>query len=265
MRDYKRHTSRPLPPETPHPIPPRPAAAVESEKEPERRGRLWPWLSLGVVIAVAALGWVIHSHHRQAVQTAQSAITHSRPSSAGSATTPATVASASALRAVTASAPLATATSAAASPVSAAASSNEFTFYQILPKMQVDIPADILGSGPGIPSSATTSTAAAANQPVTIQVGSFHNRAEAVVLRDRLALLGVFTNLQSAQLPPHTEVFRLRTATYDSLADAQPALAKIRSLGIAPLLIGAAAAATASAASPSGKTVSGLGPVPPEQ
>ena len=265
MRDYKRHTSRPLPPETPHPIPPRPAAAVESEKEPERQGRLWPWLSLGVVIAVAALGWVIHSHHRQAVQTAQSAITHSRPSPAGSATTPATVASASALRAViTASAPLATATSAAASPVSAAASSNEFTFYQILPKMQVDIPADILGSGPGIPSSATTSTAAAANQPVTIQVGSFHNRAEAVVLRDRLALLGVFTNLQSAQLPPHTEVFRLRTATYDSLADAQPALAKIRSLGIAPLLIGAAAA-TASAASPSGRTVSGLGPVPPEQ
>ncbi len=265
MRDYKRHTSRPLPPETPHPIPPRPAAAVESEKEPERQGRLWPWLSLGVVIAVAALGWVIHSHHRQAVQTAQSAITHSRPSPAGSATTPATVASASALRAViTASAPLATATSAAASPVSAAASSNEFTFYQILPKMQVDIPADILGSGPGIPSSATTSTAAAANQPVTIQVGSFHNRAEAVVLRDRLALLGVFTNLQSAQLPPHTEVFRLRTATYDSLADAQPALAKIRSLGIAPLLIGAAAA-TASAASPSGRTVSSLGPIPPEQ
>ncbi len=263
MRDYKRHTSRPLPPETPHPIPPRPAA--ESEKEPERRGRLWPWLSLGVVIAVAALGWVIHSHHRQAVQTAQSAITHSRPSPAGSATTPATVANASALSAVTASAPLAAATSAAASPVSAAASSsNEFTFYQILPKMQVDIPTDILGSGPGIPSSATTSTAAAANQPVTIQVGSFHNRAEAVVLRDRLALLGVFTTLQNAQLPPHTEVFRLRTATYDSLADAQPALAKIRSLGIAPLLIGAAAA-TASAASPSGKTVSSLGPVPPEQ
>lgn len=265
MRDYKRHTSRPLPPETPHPIPPRPAA--EDEKEPERRGRLWPWLSLGVVIAVAALAWVIHSHYRQAVQTAQGAITHSRPSPAGSATTPATVASAPALSAVTAPAPLATTSSAAASsPVSAAASSssNEFTFYQILPKMQVDIPADILGSGPGIPSRATTSTAAAANQPVTIQVGSFHNRAEAVVLRDRLALLGVFTKLQSAQLPPHTEVFRLRTATYDSLAAAQPALAEIRSLGIAPLLIGAAAA-TASAASPSGKTVSSLGPVPPEQ
>lgn len=261
MRDYKRHTSRPAPPEAPHPLPPRPAPAVESESEPAGRGRRWPWLLLGVIIAVAALGWMIHSHQRRAVRTAQNAITNGPP---GGATIPATVATgASALSAVTASAPLATATSAAASPVSAAASSSEFTFYQILPKMQVDIPADILGSGPGIPGSATTSTAAAANQPVTIQVGSFHNRAEAVVLRDRLALLGVFTSLQSARLPPHTEIFRLRTATYDSLADAQPALAKIRSLGIAPLLIGAAA--TASATSPSGQAVSSPGPVPPGQ
>ncbi|MHB1532482.1 SPOR domain-containing protein [Acidithiobacillus sp.] len=251
MRDYKRHTSRPVPPE-----PERPEAAVETEAGSQRRPRLWPWLSLGVLIAAVAVGWVILSHPRHPVQTAQHAITHHPVAPAGTA---AAVASADAPSAVTASAPLAAATSVAASPVSATTSSNEFTFYQILPKMQVDIPSDILGSGPGIPSSATTSTAAAANQPVTIQVGSFHNRAEAVVLRDRLALLGVFTTLQSAQLPPHTEVFRLRTATYNSLAAAQPALAKIRSLGIAPLLLGT----TAATAAPSGNTVSGPGPVPP--
>ncbi|MHB0888182.1 SPOR domain-containing protein [Acidithiobacillus sp.] len=257
MRDYKRHTSRPVPSE-----PERPEAAVETEAGSQRRPRLWPWLSLGMLIAAVAVGWVIHSYPRQPVQTAQHAITQRPVAPASTTGVPAAVASASAPSAVTASPPLAAATSAAASPVSAATSSSEFTFYQILPKMQVDIPSDILGSGPGIPSSATTSTAAAANQPVTIQVGSFHNRAEAVVLRDRLALLGVFTTLQSAELPPHIEVFRLRTATYNSLAAAQPALAKIRSLGIAPLLMGATAA-IAGAASPSGNTVSGLGPVPP--
>jgi hypothetical protein len=115
----------------------------------------------------------------------------------------------------------------------------DFNFYQILPKMHVDIPADILGSGPGIPSASTNSAAVVAvHQPVTIQVGAFTNRAAAVVLRDRLALLGVSTSMTKVDGNGSNTLYRLQTQTFDSLADAQPTLAKIRGMGITPLLIG---------------------------
>lgn len=105
--------------------------------------------------------------------------------------------------------------------------------------MHVDIPADILGSGPGIPAAATDSAPAMpVHQPVTIQVGAFTNRAAAVVLRDRLALLGVSTSMSKVDNNGSNTLYRLQTRTYDSLADAQPTLAKIRGMGITPLLIG---------------------------
>ncbi|MFA6381236.1 SPOR domain-containing protein, partial [Acidithiobacillus sp.] len=136
--------------------------------------------------------------------------------------------------------PLTAATAAAASTASTAATRSgvDFNFYQILPAMHVDIPADILGSGPGIPSAATASNISVVHQPVTIQVGAFTNRAAAVVLRDRLALLGVSTQMEKAEAGDNNTLYRLRTNTFDSLAAAQPTLAKIRGMGITPLLLG---------------------------
>jgi cell division protein FtsN len=104
--------------------------------------------------------------------------------------------------------------------------------------MHVDIPADILGNSPGIPSAASTSSTSAVHQPVTIQVGAFTNRAAAVVLRDRLALLGVSIQMEKVEASNNNTLYRLRTGTFDSLAAAQPTLAKIRGMGITPLLLG---------------------------
>jgi hypothetical protein len=138
------------------------------------------------------------------------------------------------------SSPLAVAadSSAAAASTAANRSGVDFNFYQILPNMHVDIPADILGSGPGIPSAATASNISVVHQPVTIQVGAFTNRAAAVVLRDRLALLGVSTQMEKVEAGDNNTLYRLRTSTFDSLAAAQPTLAKIRGMGITPLLLG---------------------------
>ena len=253
MRDYKNQTSRPQAQEPRPPVPPRQRVTPEDDAEatPSPRARHWPWVLLLLVIALSAgVWWWI----------AQLPIATGRPGLTRSGTEPTTVATSSNNAAATGQkppgspaatrpsaaalssrgGPLTVATSAAASTTSTAATRSgvDFNFYQILPAMHVDIPADILGSGPGIPSAATASSTSAVHQPVTIQVGAFTNRAAAVVLRDRLALLGVSTQMEKAEAGDNSTLYRLRTNTFDSLAAAQPTLAKIRGMGITPLLLG---------------------------
>ncbi|MBU2808517.1 SPOR domain-containing protein [Acidithiobacillus ferrooxidans F221] len=260
MRDYKNQTSRPQVQEPRPPIPPRQRATPEDDAEetPSPRARHWPWMLLLLVIALSAgVWWWI----------AQLPIATGRPGLSRSGTGPSTAATSRNNAATTRqkppdspatttrpSAPVpisaaalsarggtpTAATSAAASTTSTAATRSgvDFNFYRILPAMHVDIPADILGSGPGIPSAATASSTSAVHQPVTIQVGAFTNRAAAVVLRDRLALLGVSTQMEKAEAGHNSTLYRLRTNTFDSLAAAQPTLAKIRGMGITPLLLG---------------------------
>ncbi|MDD5375355.1 SPOR domain-containing protein [Acidithiobacillus sp.] len=253
MRDYKNQTSRPQAQEPRPPVPPRQRVTPEEDAEatPSPRARHWPWVLLLLVIALSAgVWWWI----------AQLPIATGRPGFIRSGTEPTTVATSSNNAAATGQkppgspaatrpsaaalssrgGPLTVATSAAASTTSTAATRSgvDFNFYQILPAMHVDIPADILGSGPGIPSAATASSTSAVHQPVTIQVGAFTNRAAAVVLRDRLALLGVSTQMEKAEAGDNSTLYRLRTNTFDSLAAAQPTLAKIRGMGITPLLLG---------------------------
>ncbi|MBE7565264.1 SPOR domain-containing protein [Acidithiobacillus thiooxidans] len=266
MRDYKNQTSRPPSGEqrpAPQPRRPRePEPELEEEQEAlhsaEDRGlRLWPWILLIIILLLSALVWWwiaqlpintgklgLLSKNSGSTAAAASASSNAKPATGGKSSSASSVALATAI--ASSAAPVSSTskhgTAASTQSTAAAASTRsgvDFNFYQILPKMHVDIPADILGSGPGIPSASTNSTAAVAvHQPVTIQVGAFTNRAAAVVLRDRLALLGVSTSMTKVDGNGSNTLYRLQTQTFDSLADAQPTLAKIRGMGITPLLIG---------------------------
>ncbi|MGE4531690.1 MAG: SPOR domain-containing protein [Acidithiobacillus sp.] len=261
MRDYKNQTSRP-PSEEPRKPPLRRPVVPEPEEETfaaeqeniagEAKTRRWPWLLLIIVLlmSVGIWWWIAHLPISTGklgllpnpASAAKSTATLSAAPKATDNAVPPTTPNASA-------APLAVATAVAttsqnpSSTVATASTASthsgvDFNFYRILPSMHVDIPADILGSGPGIPTAATNSVSSLVNQPVTIQVGAFTNRAAAVVLHDRLALLGVNTTMEKVQGSDSNTLYRLRTRTFDSLAAAQPSLAKIRGMGITPLLIG---------------------------
>ena len=266
MRDYKNQTSRPASGEQRPAPPPRrprePEPELEEEQEAlhsaEDRGpRLWPWILLIIILLLSALVWWwiaqlpintgklgLLSKNSGSTAAAASASSNAKPATGVKSSSASSVALATAI--ASSAAPVSSTskhgTAASTQSTAAAASTRsgvDFNFYQILPKMHVDIPADILGSGPGIPSASTNSTAAVAvHQPVTIQVGAFTNRAAAVVLRDRLALLGVSTSMTKVDGNGSNTLYRLQTRTFDSLADAQPTLAKIRGMGITPLLIG---------------------------
>ena len=258
MRDYKNQTSRPRVQEPRPPVTPRQRVTPEDDAEetPSPPARHWPWVLLFLVIALSAGVWWWIA--QLPIATGRPSLTRSGtgPSAATSsnnaaatgqkqlgspaAAQPSAPAPTSAAAPSSRGGPLTIATSAAASTASTAATRSgvDFNFYQILPAMHVDIPADILGSGPGIPSAATASTVSIVHQPVTIQVGAFTNRAAAVVLHDRLALLGVSTQMEKAEAGDNSTLYRLRTNTFDSLAAAQPTLAKIRGMGITPLLLG---------------------------
>ncbi len=121
------------------------------------------------------------------------------------------------------------------SPGASTASAVQFNFYRILPQMKVDIPADILGSGPGIPSAAATSQGGA-SVAVQIQVGALNNWAGAKVLQDRLALMGISSTVRTVQSPNKGQYFEVITQPYASLAAAQSALVKIRGMGVTPVL-----------------------------
>ena len=260
MRDYKNQTSRPRVQEPRPPVTPRQPVTPEDDTDetPPPPARRWLWVLLLLVIALSAGVWwwiaqipittgklgLISAGTGLSAATASS---NSAPATAQkqprspvathpSASPPATLATTQ----TPVRSPLAVATSSSAAAASTAATRSgvDFNFYQILPAMHVDIPADILGSGPGIPSAATASSISVVHQPVTIQVGAFTNRAAAVVLRDRLALLGVSTQMEKAEAGDNNTLYRLRTNTFDSLAAAQPTLAKIRGMGITPLLLG---------------------------
>ncbi len=259
MRDYKNQTSHPRVQEPRPPVTPRRPVTPEDDTDetPPPPTRRWPWALLLLVIALSAGIWwwiaqipitteklgLISAGTGLSAATASSnnaAATGQKQLGSPAATQPSAPAPTSAAAPSSRGGPLTIATSAAASTASTAANRSgvDFNFYQILPAMHVDIPADILGSGPGIPSAATASSISIVHQPVTIQVGAFTNRAAAVVLRDRLALLGVNTQMEKAEAGDNNTLYRLRTNTFDSLAAAQPTLAKIRGMGITPLLLG---------------------------
>ncbi|MBU2761343.1 SPOR domain-containing protein [Acidithiobacillus sulfurivorans] len=261
MRDYKNQTSRPPSGEQRPAPPPRRPREPEPEQETDEEQealhsaedqspRRWPWILLIIILLLSALVWwwiaqlpintgklgLLSGNSGSTAATA-SASSSAKPATGGNSSSTSSMALATAI--ASSAAPVSSTSTQSTAAAASTRSGVDFNFYQILPKMHVDIPADILGSGPGIPSASTNSAAVVAvHQPVTIQVGAFTNRAAAVVLRDRLALLGVSTSMTKVDGNGSNTLYRLQTQTFDSLADAQPTLAKIRGMGITPLLIG---------------------------
>ena len=248
MRDYKDHSSRnpaPEPAATPmrQPERTRPQIPAEEESEPvppeRRRGHGWIWLILiALLLLSGAVWWWIASLPMASGQLGL------LPQAASSAATQSVVPRVTVKKAESAVvtpvvAPSVSATALLTSAVAASSStastqSVQFNFYHILPQMKVDIPADILGSGPGIPSAETSSVAV--GEPVRIQVGALNNFAGAQVIQERLALLGIPSHLEKLQSGAHAQYYLVFTRCYASSSDAQPALAKIRGMGITPVL-----------------------------
>ncbi len=285
MRDYKGHTSHsPLgaAPAFPPPVAGRRLSpSSEREEAPEtdlplvpsrRRGHFWLWFLLFLLCMISVgIWWVVASlpigsnlagmfpagSGGRAGHTAQAPGTMGSPPVPGvpSAAAPAEEVSPSPGAAVSLTGSTFAQIPALQTPAASSRSGIDFNFYRILPAMKVDVPADILGSGPGIPGTAVAQSGdVVPPQPVTIQVGAFSNLAGARVLQERLALMGIRAYLEKIRGGGGQTYYRVRTQTYASLADAQQALAKIRGLGVTPVLQGNNGA--------SGVMASGSGAVP---
>jgi len=246
MRDYKGHSSRAgTSAPTPRPLPPREAEDVPVPPSPRRR---WPWLLILLILLLSGATWwwlaqlpldrgqlgLLKSSSQKPTAAVTSGLSAAPAMPATSAASATPTASAAAAPAVSAPA------AAAASATASASSHVDFNFYRILPQMKVDIPKDILGSGPGIPETAATRSAIAL-KPVIIQVGAFSNHGAARVLQERLALLGVTTRLHETQGADGQVLYSLVSNPFPSLVQAQPALTRIRGLGLTPVLSSAAA------------------------
>jgi len=248
MRDYKSHSSRPGAP-TPRPLPPREREDEEPSAPPPSRRR-WPWLLILLILLLSVATWwwlaqlpldrgqlgllKVPQKPVAPVDSGQETPAVAGPLSTAPVTTGA-ARSASTTTAAAVSAPAA----AASSPTASADSAVDFNFYRILPQMKVEIPKDILGSGPGIPDTAATRSNIAL-KPVVIQVGAFSNHGAARVLQERLALLGVSTHLRETQGEDGQALYSLVSNPFPSLVQAQPALTRIRGLGLTPVLSSAA-------------------------
>jgi hypothetical protein len=239
MRDYKGHSSRPsAPPPPPRPIPPRDEEEESSAPAPRRR---WPWLLILLVLLLSGASWWWLA--QLPLDRGQLGLLKA-PQKPVAATTSDRVQGPVAVAAVSAAAPVQSPLASGAVPASAAAavsatastsSAVDFNFYRILPQMKVEIPKDILGSGPGIPDTAATRSAVAL-KPVIIQVGAFSNHGAARVLQERLALLGVTMHLHESQGEDGHALYSLVSDPFPSLVQAQPALTRIRGLGLTPVL-----------------------------
>ncbi len=242
MRDYKNHRSTPVGETAPPSPPPSQSESLEEASSPKSggSGKFWLWILLFLVLIMggAVVWWATQ------IPLSQGQLGLQPSATAGKSTTttqalplpqkPPVVAAA--VRSVPKSlartvAPVQSTTSPSASTASAV----QFNFYRILPQMKVDIPADILGSGPGIPSAAATSQGIA-SVAVQIQVGALNNLAGAKVLQDRLALMGISSTVRTVQTPDKGQYFEVITRPYASLAAAQSALVKIRGMGVTPVL-----------------------------
>ncbi|WP_308389575.1 SPOR domain-containing protein [Acidithiobacillus sp. AMEEHan] len=264
MRDYKGHSSRqPQAEEHRPPIPRAERAPLAAETDDDadlalatrRSGHGWIWLLLiAFLLLSGAVWWWVASLPMASGQLGLLPGVATPPtSSANSPATPPAFSARSAMAAAKSSNNTPAALSnAVAAPVSSATASAQstvhFNFYRILPQMKVDIPADILGSGPGIPSAPTSSAVTGA--PVRIQVGALNNLAGAQVIQERLELLGIPSHVEKLRGNDGAIYYQVFTRRYASPADAQTALAKIRGMGVTPLLQPVSPALSAPSAPP---------------
>lgn len=126
----------------------------------------------------------------------------------------------------------------------------KYQFYDMLPSMEVEVPADALdgaqGSSRRHPGAAEG--AAPQNDPApiarlapgeyfVIQAGSFRDPAEAQAMSAKLALHGLRTRVQPVSIPGQGKWYRLRSEAYHQAQEASEALQAARAGGAQVMLI----------------------------
>lgn len=120
---------------------------------------------------------------------------------------------------------------ATASGVSASPS---YEFYKALPDKSESAPA-VKPSKPSVAAPAEKAPAKVATDNATyfVQAGSFQNVADAEKLKAKLALVGMESVVQAADVPGKGMYHRVRLGPYQGLADANSAIANLKQNGVA--------------------------------
>lgn len=147
-----------------------------------------------------------------------------------------------------------------AHPEQAAASVPNYEFYELLPHMQVEVPADALDTSPPPPGTfAADAQPADTNAPAEgaapkehmdvaraesrpgsrfiLQAGAFRNQKEAAALSAKLAGMGLPSSVEVVDLPGNDRIYRVRSGPYYKNDDAQHAMQRAQSSGARVILI----------------------------
>lgn len=174
-----------------------------------------------------------------------------RPQSAASAPAPAPVAPGSAAppTAASRSAPAANPAK-PAKPAKREPQEAKYQFYDLLPRMEVEVSPDALDNsqaeshpaqgaaeGAAPQSNPAPATQLAPGEFFVIQAGSFRNPAEAQAMSAKMALLGLRTEVKSVDIPGQGKWYRLRSEPYHDAQSASEALQAAQASGAKVLLI----------------------------
>lgn len=131
--------------------------------------------------------------------------------------------------------PVVTATAPQTTPASGVNGKQHFTFYEILPDKEQPS-----GKGSTHPTTNHTTTTApkesakvAATAAYFLQAGSFASSDDANKLKEKLALLGMESNVQSADVPGKGTYYRVRLGPYHSQDELAKAKDTLKQNGIA--------------------------------
>lgn len=128
----------------------------------------------------------------------------------------------------------------------------KYQFYDLLPSMEVEVPADALdtppGSAPDHAAARLAEGAAPHSDPApiaklapgeyfVIQAGSFRDPAEAQAMSAKLALRGLRTRVRPVTIPGQGKWYRLRSEPYHQAQEASEALQAARASGAQVMLI----------------------------
>ena len=123
-----------------------------------------------------------------------------------------------------------------------------YQFYDLLPSMEVEVPAEALDGTPAHPAASLAEGAAPHSDPApiarlapgeffVIQAGSFRDPAEAQAMSAKLALRGLRTRVQPVTIPGQGKWYRLRSEPYHQAQEASEALQTARASGAQVMLI----------------------------
>ena len=108
----------------------------------------------------------------------------------------------------------------------------KFDFYTILPELEVAIPEQEL-----IDTQSGTTSSPKIKHQYMLQAGSFKKFEEADKLKARLVLQGIEANIQKVKINANDTWHRVRIGPLDSVSDLNKTRRRLRSLGIASIVV----------------------------